>query len=93
MDAAEPYPNAPINFTVASTDTRDASVMTWRENFTAWWLFWSNGLGATRNFDLLDEINPTRIKSLEEWMRMVNYDGKPRNVVKGLEDFRVKRSQ
>ena len=90
MDVAEPYPNAPVNWMAGPKGVRDESIMSWRQNFTAWWLYWGEGLGATRNFALLDEIHPTRIKSLEEWMRKVNYQGTPQNVLKGLEDARAR---
>ena len=90
MDVAEPYPNAPVNWTAGPKGVRDESIMSWRQNFTAWWLYWGEGLGATRNFTLLDEIHPTRIKSLEEWMRKVNYQGNPQNVLKGLDDARAR---
>jgi hypothetical protein len=88
LDAAEPYPNAPVNWMAGTRGTRDDTIMTWRENFTAWWFYWAEGLGATRDFTLLDEIHPTRIRNLEGWMRRVNYQGKPKEVLKGLEDAR-----
>jgi len=93
LDAAEPYPNAPVNWTAGSKGVRDEAIMTWRENFAAWWLYWGGGLGATRNFTLLDEIYPERIKSLEDWMRKVRYQGKPKIVLKGLEDARDGRAE
>lgn len=35
-----------------------------------------------------DRIHLGRIRSLKEWMRRMEYDGKPRAVLKGLEDMR-----
>lgn len=62
--------------------------MTYRENFTAWWKFWGGGLGANRNMALMDEIYPGRIKTVEEWMRKVNYRGGKRgSVLKDVSDL------
>ena len=86
LPRAEPYPNAPANW--ANIDPNSPSTMTWRENFTAWWKFWGGGLGATRDMALMDEIHPGRIKSVEEWMRKVDYKGVKRGtVLKGVEDL------
>lgn len=85
----EPYPNAPANW---AGDGRDVATMTWRQNFTAWWKFWGSGMGATRDMALLDEIYPGRIKSLEEWMRKVDYQGgKQGSVLKGIGDLLARR--
>ncbi|KAM0255744.1 hypothetical protein ACHAQJ_005498 [Trichoderma viride] len=92
MEIAEPYPNAPANWAAGPDAARDKSTMTWKENFTAWWRYWGEGKGATRDMALLDKIYPQRIKSLEEWMRTVKYDGKQRGVLKGLEDLRGQSS-
>ncbi|KAH8698439.1 hypothetical protein BGW36DRAFT_339526 [Talaromyces proteolyticus] len=89
MDKVEPYPNAPANFIGGKNRIDDESNMTWRQNFTAWWRYWSEGIGATRDFALLDEIFPGRIKSLETWMRKVDYQGKPKQVLKNLEDLKA----
>lgn len=88
METAEPYPDAPANWAAGPNAVRDKSVMTWKENFTAWWRYWGEGKGATRDMALLDKIYPQRIKSLEEWMRKVDYNGKQKTVLKGLEDLR-----
>lgn len=87
----EPYPNAPANW---AGNPRDEATMTWRENFTAWWKFWGSGKGATRDMELLDQIYPGRIKSLEEWMRKVDYQGgKQGSVLKDIEDLLNERSK
>lgn len=88
LDEAEPYPNAPANWAAGPGVTRDESTMTWKENFGAWWRFWGEGLGATRDLQKLTTIHPSRIKSLEEWMVKVHYDGKRKDVLKGAEDLR-----
>jgi hypothetical protein len=92
LPKAEPYPNAWANWAAGPNIQRDESAMTWRENFSAWWLFWGEGKGADRNMALLDRIHPKRIKSVEEWMRLKQYDGKPKAVLKGVEDLRAMHS-
>jgi hypothetical protein len=92
MDKAEPYPNAPVNSIGGQKRIEDEANMTWRENFTALWRYWSEGFGATRDLALLTEILPDRIKSLEEWMYKVNYQGKRKSVLKNLEDLRAAQS-
>lgn len=89
LPKAEPYPNAPASWAAGPDAPRDESLMSWRENFTAWWKYWSSGMGATRDISLLDSIHPTRIKTLEQWMRKNRYEGKPRPILKGLEDLRA----
>ncbi|KAK3632760.1 hypothetical protein LTR56_007135 [Elasticomyces elasticus] len=90
LPKAEPYPNAWANWSAGPDVKRDESSMTWRENFSAWWRYWSEGKGATRDMALLDRIHPNRIKNLEEWMRLKKYDGKPRPIMKNLEDLRAR---
>ncbi|TFB02454.1 NmrA-like family domain-containing protein 1 [Trichoderma ghanense] len=57
-----------------NSDLSDPSSMTLRENFTGFWNMWkhtqTNNRGLIkRNFALLDEIHPNRIKNVEEWFR------------------------
>lgn len=85
---AEPFPGAYVNFNVDSTVVRDESDMTWRQNFSAWWRFWGEGIVGPRDMEFLDRIHPKRIRSLAEWMKKVGYDGEPKPVLKNLEDFR-----
>lgn len=89
LPMAEPFPNAPANWAAGPTAPRDESTMTWRENFSAWWLFWGEGWPEKRNWALLDKIHPQRIKSLKEWMDKNKYDGQPKAVLKGAEDLRA----
>jgi hypothetical protein len=84
---AEPFPGALANWAAGPHAHRDESSMTWRQNFTAWWKFWGEGVARPRDLQLLDRVLPNRIKSLEEWMRIVQYDGKRRSVLKGIEDL------
>ena len=85
---AEPYSNAPANFSAGPHAARDESTMTWKENFGAWWTYWSESMPENRDWALLDRIHPNRIKSLKEWMETVGYDGMPSNLLKGVEDLR-----
>ncbi|PTB65513.1 NAD(P)-binding protein [Trichoderma citrinoviride] len=57
-----------------NSDLSDASSMTVRENFTGFWNMWKHTYTGNRgvinrDFALLDEIHPNRIKSVEEWFR------------------------
>ncbi|KAL2880273.1 hypothetical protein SGCOL_004322 [Colletotrichum sp. CLE4] len=88
---AEPYPGAYVNFGAGPEVVRDESDMTWRQNFGAWWRFWGEGIVNNRDLELLDRIHPGRIRSLAEWMRKTGYDGKPRPVLKGIEDWKSKQ--
>ncbi|KAM3066265.1 hypothetical protein ACMFMG_003224 [Clarireedia jacksonii] len=92
LPIAEPYPNAPANFAAGPTTIRDEAIMTWRENFSAWWRFWGEGKCLPRDEQMLDKVLPDRIRGLEEWMRQVGYDGQRKNVLKGAEDLRRKNA-
>ncbi|KAK2592748.1 hypothetical protein QQS21_009552 [Conoideocrella luteorostrata] len=56
-----------------NADEGDAATMSLRTNFTGFWNLWKHSGGnagvVRRNFELLDEIHPGRIKSAEEWFR------------------------
>lgn len=91
MPLAEPYPGALAQWSTGplpAGTVKDDSSMTWRENFTAWWRYWGEGVVPPRDIALLNKIHPGRIKSLKEWMEKVQYDGKHRVVLKGLEDLK-----
>ena len=47
--------------------------MTWKENFTGWWNTYRDDV-LTRDMQWLREVNP-RGRTLESWMREVNYTG------------------
>ncbi|KAF3057676.1 hypothetical protein CFAM422_012175 [Trichoderma lentiforme] len=62
-----------------STAPGDPSLLTFRQNFSAWWRIYQN-CGTKlelckRDYKLLDEIYPGRIRSLKQWMEKVGYDG------------------
>lgn len=63
-------------------------------NFSAWWNVYRHSGGNSgivrRDYDMLDAVLPDRIRSLEEWMRKVEYDGRKREVLKALSDQRAR---
>ena len=67
------YWNGPLK-TAASlpagynADPDDKSTMSFRVNFTGFWNIWKHKI-VTRDYALLDEIHPNRIKSAEQWLR------------------------
>jgi hypothetical protein len=64
----------------------DPTLKTAAEHFGPWWNIFRESGGNTglwsRDYALLDDIMPNRIKSVEEWMRKENYDGKPKPYLK-----------
>jgi len=42
--------------------------MSFRNNFTGFWNIWKDGI-IQRDYTLLDEIHPGRIRSVEQWLR------------------------
>lgn len=56
-----------------NADPADPATMSFETNFTGFWNLWkaskSNKGVLRRNYELLDEIHPNRIKSVEEWFR------------------------
>jgi hypothetical protein len=51
-----------------NADPNDKSTMNVRDNFTGFWNLWKYGI-VSRNYALLDEIHPNRIRSAEQWFR------------------------
>lgn len=51
-----------------NADPNDKSTMSFRDNFTGFWNQWKHNI-ITRDYALLDEIHPNRIRSVEEWLR------------------------
>ncbi|KAL7957478.1 hypothetical protein V8C34DRAFT_314874 [Trichoderma compactum] len=64
-----------------STAPGDPSLLTFRQNFSAWWRIYQDCGGNTelelcnRGYSLLDESYPGRMRSLKRWMEKVGYDG------------------
>jgi len=73
----------------------DPSSMTSWQNFSGFWNAWKDNI-VKRDYALLDEIHPQRIKNVEEWMRKTGYDGNHKEVLKnhdlrrGTKNFDVK---
>ncbi|KAL1846786.1 hypothetical protein Plec18170_008927 [Paecilomyces lecythidis] len=67
-----------------SADLSDKSTMTVRENFTGFWNMWKfsgGNLGVVRrDYALLDEIFPGRIRSAEQWFRKEDQKGRDRGL-------------
>ncbi|MBW7968576.1 NmrA family NAD(P)-binding protein [Bradyrhizobium sp. BR 10289] len=51
-----------------NADLNDKSTMTFRDNFSGFWNIWKQEV-VRRDYALLDEIHPHRIKSVEQWLR------------------------
>jgi hypothetical protein len=49
--------------------------MSFRDNFTGFWNLWKYGI-VKRDYSLLDEIHPNRIRSAEEWFRREDQRGR-----------------
>ncbi|KAJ8099481.1 hypothetical protein POJ06DRAFT_135715 [Lipomyces tetrasporus] len=68
----------------------DPTLMTYRQNFRGWWnLFRASGGNKgllTRDYHQLDEILPTRIKSVAEWIEKSGYTGEAQFVLKDRSD-------
>jgi hypothetical protein len=77
-----PYPDAKVGHS-ASRD--DPTLFTFRENFSGFWNTWKAEL-TKRDYKLLDEILPNRVKSVKEWMLKTGYDGTPGSVLKDYRD-------
>ncbi|KAJ5677555.1 uncharacterized protein N7477_003188 [Penicillium maclennaniae] len=68
-----------------SSDPKDSTLQTYRENFSGFWNTWKDDL-TKRDYELLDKILPTRVKSVKEWMVKTGYTGKPTSVLKDYRD-------
>ncbi|XHF97084.1 hypothetical protein AWENTII_000687 [Aspergillus wentii] len=74
-----------------SVDPLDTTLFTYRENFSGFWNVWKDEL-TKRDYKLLDEILPTRVKSVREWMEKVGYSGKPTSILKDYRDNSSRQS-
>ncbi|KAL7916754.1 hypothetical protein GGI35DRAFT_433954 [Trichoderma velutinum] len=84
-----PQPDAKIGH---SADRNDPTLFTFRENFSGFWNTWKDEL-TKRDYALLDEILPTRVKSVKEWMLKVGYTGEASSVLKDYRDQAVAGSK
>lgn len=64
--------NAPAGY---NANPEDKSTMNFRENFTGFWNLWKHGI-IKRDYALLDEIHPNRIRTVEEWLRREDKRGR-----------------
>ncbi|MDN7909201.1 NmrA family NAD(P)-binding protein [Burkholderia cepacia] len=67
------YWNGPLKMAANSpagynADPNDKSTMSFRDNFTGFWNIWKHGV-IRRDYALLDEIHPNRIRTVEQWLR------------------------
>ncbi|OQD81632.1 hypothetical protein PENANT_c026G11844 [Penicillium antarcticum] len=67
-------------------DQDDPTLLSYRENFTAWWKLYQRA-GNDRNilkrdYEFLDRIFPERVRTVEDWMRKIDYTGAARPVLK-----------
>ncbi|KAI0785596.1 NAD(P)-binding protein [Abortiporus biennis] len=61
--------------------------ITWRQNFTAFWALFRDGI-VQRDLDWLRSIHP-KIHTLESWMRETNYNGELEVLLKDQEDHTI----
>ncbi|OBT40382.1 hypothetical protein VE00_10075 [Pseudogymnoascus sp. WSF 3629] len=63
-----------------NSDLSDPAAMTLRQNFTGFWTMWTHSRDnkgiIKRDYGLLDEIHPDRIKTAEEWFRKEDAKGR-----------------
>lgn len=81
----EAYWNGPLKASANrpagyNADPGDKSTMSFRDNFTGFWNVWKHGI-IQRDYALLDEIHPRRIRSVEEWL--VREDQRGRSLGQG----------
>lgn len=74
-----------IGFKSVSDDR--ALLQTYEQNFDAWWELYKNSAGnkpdgvIVRDYDMLDQILPDRIKSVEQWMKQDGYTGNGKSIL------------
>ena len=76
------YWNGPLKMAASlpagyNADPADKSTMSFRDNFTGFWNIWKHGI-VHRDYALLDEIHPNRIRSVEQWLRREEQLGQER---------------
>ena len=63
-----------------NSDPKDPSFLTFRENFTGFFNMWKNSVGnqgvIRRDYELMDEIHPGRVWTVEEWFRKEDEKGR-----------------
>ncbi|KKP01555.1 hypothetical protein THAR02_06340 [Trichoderma harzianum] len=71
-----------------SADPNDPTLLTYRQSYGGFWNCWKDEL-SKRDYDLLDDILPTRVKSVREWMKKTGYTGEAKSVLKDYRDRTV----
>jgi len=76
----EAYWNGPLKAAAQlpagyNADPDDKSTMSFRDNFTGFWNIWKYGV-IQRDYALLDEIHPHRIRTVEDWLRHEDQRGR-----------------
>lgn len=61
------------------------TLQTHRQSFSGFWNTWKADL-VKRDYALLDEILPTRAKTVKEWMILTGYTGEKSSVLKDYRD-------
>ncbi len=74
------YWNGPLKMAASlpagyNADPNDKSTMSFRDNFTGFWNIWKHGV-IQRDYALLDEIHPNRIRTAEQWLRREDERGR-----------------
>src|SRR5262249_50227743 len=69
----EAYWNGPLKMAADlpagyNADPNDKSTMSFKDNCTGFWNIWKYGV-VQRDYALLDDIHPDRIRSVEAWLR------------------------
>ena len=63
-----------------NSDPKDPAFMTFKQNFTGFFNMWKYSVGnegvVKRDYKLLDEIHPGRVRSAEEWFRREEEKGR-----------------
>lgn len=68
-----------------SAEKEDETLQTYRQNFSGFWNTWKENV-IVRDMKLLDEILPSRVKSIGEWMSLSGYTGERSSVLKDYRD-------
>ena len=80
-----------------SVDPGDDTLQSYRQNFGAFWNVWKASGGnqglVRRDYKLLDEILPDRVKSVGEWMRKTGYTGEAKRLLKDVADSKMRGSR
>ena len=58
-----------------NADPNDKSTMSFRDNFTGFWNQWKHDI-IQRDYALLDEIHPARIRTVEQWLQREEQRGR-----------------